>query len=154
MPGIISPLKGIACSIWSIACVMTGIITGLIRIAHSRALKTSATIRKENRILTLVTVSVQSDLRVLNAGISHGAILIMKILERKRGKVRRVLRCQRGRRTAGKKNVSGLSGNPHLITPTHSPGQSSLPQLPPETPGSGAVHGQNISPPPRTARGC
>jgi hypothetical protein len=66
--------------------VKTGIITGLIRIAHSRELKMNATIRKENRILTRRTVSVQSDLRVLNAGISHGAILMMKNMERKPGK--------------------------------------------------------------------
>ena len=65
---------------------MTGIITGSIRITHSRELKTSATIRKENRILTLMTVSVQSDLHVLNAGISYGAILMMEIMERKSGK--------------------------------------------------------------------
>ena len=43
-------------------------------------------IRKENRILTPGTVSVQSDLHVLNAAISHGAILMMKICERKPGK--------------------------------------------------------------------
>jgi hypothetical protein len=66
--------------------VKTGIITGSIRIAHSRELKTSATIRKENRILILMTVSVQSDLRVLNAGISHGVILRMEIMKRKSGK--------------------------------------------------------------------
>ncbi len=33
--------------------------------------------RKENQILTPKTVSVQSDLRASNAGISHGAILMM-----------------------------------------------------------------------------
>ena len=69
--------------------VKTGIITGSIRIAHSRGLKTSAMIRKENRILTLMIVSVLSDLHVLNAGILHGAILMMKFLKRKPGKLRR-----------------------------------------------------------------
>jgi hypothetical protein len=65
---------------------MTGIITGSIRIAHSPELKMSAMIQKENRIFTLMTVSVLSDLHVLNAGISHGAILMRKIMERKSGK--------------------------------------------------------------------
>jgi hypothetical protein len=33
-----------------------------------------------------MTVSIQSDLRVLNAGISHGVILMMEIMKRKSGK--------------------------------------------------------------------
>jgi hypothetical protein len=65
---------------------MTGITTGSIRTERSRGLKTSATIRKENQILIPATVNDQSDLLVSNAGISHGAILMMMIMEREPGK--------------------------------------------------------------------
>ena len=85
-PGTMITIEGYCMLNIEYGVVKTGIITGSIRIARSRGLKTSATIRKENRILIPTTVSVQSDLRVLNAGISHGAILMMKIMERKPGK--------------------------------------------------------------------
>jgi hypothetical protein len=65
---------------------MTGIPAGTIRIAHSRELKTSATIQQENRILTPGTVRVQSHLRALNAGISHGVILMIRSTKDKIGK--------------------------------------------------------------------
>ena len=75
---------------------MTGITTVSIRIAHSRGSKTSATIRKGNQILTPKTVSVQSDLRASNAGISRGAILMMKIRVRKSEKTENAFFTLRG----------------------------------------------------------
>jgi hypothetical protein len=58
----------------------------------------SAMIRKENLILTRRTVNVQSDLRVLNAAISHGAIPMLKTVERKPGKIRRDYSGDHGKR--------------------------------------------------------